>query len=157
MELLEWDKRRKRIRAAFEMIVIALGLALIWLALSGCRSTLDVSGPYKGDTFLFNADKVIVDSKHDLSGFLVWEQINRTRLAANHLQTVTASADAIRMNAPMWFSNAVSARNLYSNSVASRLPPAMIASSSNALFGSVTALQTQTLVTRALTNAVNLK
>lgn len=144
---------RKRIRRTCEIVALALALVLIWLAL-GCQQTLAPEGAYHGDVFLFNADRVLVDSKDDLGGFLKWELTNRKTLADNKLQSVTAAADAIRSNAPLWFKVAYDARNNYSNSAALHLPT--VGQTSNLLQQAVSTLQTQTLSTRALTNSIKL-
>lgn len=146
--------RRKRVRTVWEVIAFILALALIYLAL-GCKSTLAPEGPYHGDKFLFDADKVLVDSKDDLSGFLKWEMTNRKQLQEKKLQSITAAADAIRTNAPLWFKVTFDARNNYSNAMA--LHQSNVIQASNLLEQAVTTLQTQTLSTRALTNSVNLK
>jgi hypothetical protein len=120
----------------------------------GCKTSLAPGGVYKGDTFLFNADLTIGDSGKALDEFVTWEMQNRSRLT-NKLHAVTVAADAIRINAPMWFTNAVTARNTYSNAVALARGAGTITTASNALGASVTQLQTQTLSTRALVNSVN--
>lgn len=145
---------RKRIRRMCEVVAFLLALALMWLAL-GCQTTLAPEGAYHGDTFLFNADKVLVDSKDDLGGFLGWELANRQVLADHKLQSVTSAADAIRTNAPLWFKLAYDARNNYSNAAALHQPN--VAQTSNSLLQAVTTLQAQRLSARAITNSIKLK
>lgn len=144
---------RKTNRASLLLEIAAfIVFALVLLMLSGCGTTLAPEGAYHGDVFLFNADKVLVDSKDDLSGFLKWEMANRQQLQVQHLQSITAAADAIRTNAPLWFKLAYDARNAYSNAVALSQPN--VAQASNSLAQAITSLQTQTLSTRALTNSI---
>lgn len=120
----------------------------------GCKTNLDPAGVYHGDTFLFNAERVIGDSGEALNNFVTWEMNNRSILTGK-LHSVTVAADAIRLNAPLWFTNATISRDVYSNSVALRQGAGTIAAASNALNANITQLQTQTLSTRALTESVN--
>lgn len=146
---------RQRVRRIAAVVAFIVAVIVLSLSFSGCGTKLAPEGPYHGDTFLFTADKVLVDSKDDLSGFLKWEMQNRSVLASNKLQSVTAAADTIRTNAPLWFKVAYDSRNNYSNAMALRLPT--VTQTSNSLAQSITLLQSQTLSTRALTNSVTLK
>lgn len=137
------------------MFVLAVVLAVNAVYEVGCRTTLDPSGAYGTNTFLFNADRVIVESKDDLSAFLVWEQQNRSVLAAKKLTGVTTTADAIRVNAPLWFKVAVETRNAYSNAWATG--SSSVTATSNSLALAITSLKTQTLSTHAITNSVHLE
>lgn len=143
------------------MLILAFVCTLATICDTGCKTTrkttLDPAGPYHGDTFLFNADRVIVDSKEDISAFLKWELQNRPALVEKKLQTVTATADTIRSNAPLWFRVAVQSRNQYSNAVATASGPSTVTASSNSLQSAISSLETQTLSTRAITNSVKLE
>ena len=153
--LAQWRRKVKRATLGLDIAAFILFAALLLLlSCAGCGTTLAPEGPYHGDVFLFNADKVLVDSKDDLGHFLQWEQSNRKLLADKKLQSVTAAADAIRTNAPIWFKLAYDARNNYSNAAALHQPN--VTQSSNSLLQAVTTLQTQTLSTRALTNSIKL-
>lgn len=151
--LAQWRRKVKRATLGLDIAAFVLFAALLLLlSCVGCGTTLAPEGPYHGDTFLFNSDKVLVDSKDDLGGFLKWEMLNRKALSDNKLQSITDAADAIRTNAPLWFKLAYDARNNYSNAVA--LHQSNVAQTSNSLLQAVTSLQTQTLAARAITNSV---
>jgi hypothetical protein len=124
--------------------VAATAFIVVALAMMGCNATLDPSGPYSGDKFLYDIDGAIIDARQTLDGFLTWELQNRATLKAEGKQTVTAAADSIRTNAPTYFGMISTARTAYLN--------AKGPGTSNALFQSVQVIQTQTLTTKALTN-----
>lgn len=153
MHLLQESQHRQRIRRMLIGVTIALTGLMLWLV-AGCKTKLDPAGAYHGDTFLFTADRTIVDSKDALSGFLTWEMQNRSQFT-NNLREITHIADTIRINAPFWFSNAVIARNAYSNAAALRL--STVSLTSNALVANISQLQAQTLSLRAVTNSVTIK
>jgi hypothetical protein len=126
------------------LTAIAGGIVLM-AALMGCTTTtLDPSGVYAGNMFLYQCDKTLVTAKDTLDNVVTWEMQNRAQLATNHLQSVTAAADAIRAEAPTWFGTAAAARAAYTNLLFSvGTPPATLTASSNALAVSVASVQLQ--------------
>lgn len=146
---------RIRVMRVCEIVIAFCIIAFAFLLLSGCgKSTLSGTGVYGTNQFLFEAEKAVDDSKDALSGFLSWEELNRSILASNNLQSVIKAADSIRVNAPLWFTNAVTACNLYSNAVALAQDAATIVNTSNSLAANITLLQTETMSARAITNSV---
>ena len=146
------SKRRSHWGAFLEILAALLFLLFVGLLLIGvfgCRTQLDPAGVYHGDKFLFLADKTIGDAGDSLNQFVTWELQNRARLT-NKLHSITVAADAIRVNSPLWFTNAVNARNVYSNSVALVKGPATISAASNALHLQITQLNSQKLSAQAL-------
>lgn len=120
-------------------------IVLLLPALSfGCNATLDPAGPYSGDKFLYDMDGVVIEARGVFDGFLTWEMQNRAALKAENKQSVTAAADAVRTNAPVWFGVVSAARGAYMSAKG----PA----TSNSLFQAVTIVQTQELTTKAVTN-----
>lgn len=80
------------------------------LLLPGC-AVLDKSGPYGGDTLLFNADQTITAGYSTLRTFVKWEKDNRDALAA--WPEVRKSADHVRLNAQRWIDSAIALRERY--------------------------------------------
>jgi hypothetical protein len=89
--------------------VILAMTALIGLAPVGCQTSLDPAGDYKGDTILYNADKVIASSYRILHSFVKWEYQYRATLPVE----VSRAADAIRDNAEAWTQSAINLREAY--------------------------------------------
>ncbi len=85
-------------------------LAVALLAFAGC-GTLDKSGVYQGDQFLFAADQTITTSYQALDTFLAWELNNRAALSAN--SDIKKEADYIRKNARQWYDSAFALRQAY--------------------------------------------
>lgn len=116
------------------------------LAPGGAYSTSDTNNEALGQ-FVFLVDKTLVDSKDTIEAFLGWELENRSSLTGN-LHSVTVAADQIRMEAPLWFTNAF---NLRSNYLWIRAnAPALAPGASNTLKSAVTQLSTQAETTKAL-------
>lgn len=85
IELLHSDQRRKRIRSLFEMLAIALGIALIWLALSGCVSGRNTY------TTLASTEKAVVLS---YEGYL--DSVIKGQTRTNELPIVAKSFDVFQ-------------------------------------------------------------
>jgi hypothetical protein len=134
------------------IIALVVFFAVLLSLLIGCKTQLDPAGVYHGDTFLFNADQTIGEAGSSLNAFVTWELQNRARLT-NKLHSITVAADAIRLNAPVWFTNAVAIRNAYSNAVALSQGPVTIGTTSNALSLTTSTLKSQALSASALTNS----
>lgn len=83
---------------------------LIALLLAGC-GTLDPTGVYQGNKGLYAADLTIATPYDTLDKFLQWELQYRPLLVSK--PEIKKVADNIRMNAPMWFTNAVALRDAY--------------------------------------------
>lgn len=128
-------------------VSVALAVMAMALVLTGCQATLDPAGPYAGDKFLYDLDGAVIDARQTLDGFLTWELQNRAVLRVEGKATVTAAADAIRTNAPIWFGVVRQARTAYLD--------AKGPGTSNGLFQAVSVIQTQTLMTKAVTNSAN--
>lgn len=146
---------------------LSVGFALLALLVAipvfvpGCASTIDQAGVYgsggnspfgtNDNSFLFISDKTLVDSKDTFTAFLTWELQNRPVLATV-APNVTKVADSIRDNAPLWFTNAYTARTAYiaafkrGNAVAQ----------SNAFAASVSAISSQSLSTTTIKSAVKI-
>lgn len=80
------------------------------LAFTGCRD-LDPSGTYKGDQVLYHAELSITTSYDLIHAYVAWEKENRNMLTA--WPEIRQSADAMRKNAPTWFSTAHALRDAY--------------------------------------------
>lgn len=89
---------------------IALPLLALLLCLSAC-GTLDKTGPYQGDKFLYDTDLMIASSYDAVHTFVVWEYQNRATLAA--FPHIKIKADEIRAQAPGAFKAALMLRDTY--------------------------------------------
>jgi hypothetical protein len=122
--------------------------------IAGCKTTLDTAGPYAqpagGGMFLFMVDRALVDTKDDLTAFLTWERLNHAYLASN-APSVVATADTIRDNAPLWYTNAWLLRSNFVWAMASS--PQDAPGASNSLAAQVSLIQTATQAASALTNS----
>jgi hypothetical protein len=79
---------------------------------TGCKSTqLSQTGPYKGDTVLYNADRSINAGYKLAHDFVTWEYNNRNVLPLQ----VTQAADAVRANARKSLDAALAMRDAYAN------------------------------------------
>jgi hypothetical protein len=78
--------------------------------LVGCNS-LAPSGPYKGDTVLYGADKTITEGYDALRIFVKWEYDNRAALEA--WPEIHIGANYVRSNAQLWVSSAQALRDTY--------------------------------------------
>lgn len=135
----------KKLTAVLSLAIIAACLVFD----AGCsKTTLDQSGPYAGDKFLYDADGAVIDARHTVDAATTWEMENRGALAAAGKQSVTAAIDSIRTTAPTYFGLVKQARAQY---VAAKGP-----GTSNSFFQALSVLQTQTLATKALTNSAKL-
>lgn len=88
----------------------ALFSLIALLAIVGCAQ-LDKSGPYKGDTVLYNADNVITSSYDILHEFVKWEYANRSSLSSQ--PAIREAASQIRLNASKWIDTAIVLREAY--------------------------------------------
>ena len=71
-------------------------LALLGLVIIAACGTLDESGPYKGDKFLYDADAAFIAAHDTVETFLKWEYANRAIVP----KEVTAAADKLRDEYP---------------------------------------------------------
>lgn len=145
---------------AVPLAILAFALLSAMTFSPGCATKIDQAGPYgssgqfgtNDNTFLLLSDKTLVDSKDTMTVFLRWELKNRQTLATLGLGNVTKVADTIRSDAPLWFTNAFNARQVY---VAIwRSNPAASAAASNNFQASVSLISAQALASSSLTNSV---
>src|SRR6266576_4478192 len=80
------------------------------LSFTGCRS-LDKTGVYAGDKFLYDSELAIVTSYDLLDAFLKWETSNRAALST--VPEIKKSADNIRKDSKRWFASAHALRDAY--------------------------------------------
>lgn len=85
-----------------------MGLVLCFSVI-GC-GTLNKSGVYNGDKFLYSTDLTLVTSKDVLQAFVSWEKNNR---AAINNPDIKKAADSIRLGAPKWYASALAVRDAY--------------------------------------------
>jgi hypothetical protein len=91
-------------------ILTLLSLALVLCG--GCASTkLDPTGPYKGNTALYDADQVIDTAYDTLHAFVAFEKSSEAALASR--PEIHAAAERIRSGAKQWFSSAIALRDAY--------------------------------------------
>jgi len=98
----------KKLNRSFLALML---MAVMAIAFTGCKATLDPTGVYHGDAVLFKADQTIGLAYKTLNGFVTWEYKNRETLAK--YPEVTKAADFVRLNARDWFLKAVQARELW--------------------------------------------
>ena len=96
---------KKSIYSFFATLAIS---ALIF----GCAGTLNPDGVYKGDKFLYNTDKVIVDSFVVVNSFLIWEMENNDYVKSNW-PAIFKDANDIREKAPAIITSVNLARTAY--------------------------------------------
>lgn len=117
------------------------------LAPGGAYSTVDTNTGQALGPFVFGVDKILVDSKDTLYTFCNWELQNRGSLTGS-LHSVTVAADQIRLQAPLWFTNAY---NLRSNYLWIRVnAPLLAPGASNNLQSAATQLSSQAATAQAL-------
>ena len=132
-------------------LFLYFSLCFALFALSGmtCKDvTLDNTGPYKGDKFLYSTDMIIDQSYRFFDGFLLWEMQNRSFLSTN-APSVTKVADSIRINAPLWFILEGQLRAAYTNAVYLN-NQANINTASNNLVLQTSVLQSQVSLAQSL-------
>jgi len=91
--------------------LVTLLVLLPALLLVGC-GTLDKTGVYAGDEFLYDTDRAIGLGYETIHSLIVWETANHEYLKANAPDVVKA-ADKMRSDAPMWFASAYVLRDAY--------------------------------------------
>ncbi len=107
------DKQEK-INMKTKLTIHTLLLSLIFISCSpGCRH-LDPEGVYKGDTLLWSADSLIVDSYNNVDDFLKWELKNRDTFKVSNLEVIHF-ADKLRKEYPKYQSAAIAARDIYAS------------------------------------------
>jgi hypothetical protein len=80
--------------------------------LPACKTaTLDQSGVYKGDTFLYQTDQTIGTVFNFFQTYVSWEYNNRAILSAR--PEVKQSADYIRTNVKQWRDSSLALRDAY--------------------------------------------
>jgi hypothetical protein len=115
-------------------LLVTLTALVVSSCFTGCGTapTLDPAGAYAGQPELFAIDTTLADSKDALTSFLTWESDNHEKVLGTWAG-VTQAADAIRTNAPAWFTNAYNFRASYVALRAALQPdPARLAAASNA-------------------------
>lgn len=117
------------------------------LAPGGAYSTIDTNTGQALGEFVFLIDKSLVDSKDSLTAFLGWELAMRGSLTGG-LHSITVAADQIRLQAPLWFTNAY---NLRSNYLWIRAnAPELAPGASNNLQSAASQLKSQAITASAL-------
>ena len=91
-------------------IIIGFLLCAMIAMGSGCGS-LDKTGVYGGDKFLYDSDLTLASSYVVLHNFVKWEFDNRPALAG--MPEVTKYADDVRKGAPQWYGSAWALRDAY--------------------------------------------
>jgi hypothetical protein len=91
-------------------VALVIGILSLSMFSAGCNS-LNPSGPYKGDTVLYGADKGITEGYEALRLFVKWEYDNRAALEP--WPEIRAGADYVRENAQLWVSTAQALRDTY--------------------------------------------
>jgi hypothetical protein len=91
-------------------VALVIGILSLSMFGAGCNS-LNPSGPYKGDTVLYGADKGITEGYEALRLFVKWEYDNRAALEP--WPEIRAGADYVRENAQLWVSTAQALRDTY--------------------------------------------
>src|SRR5574337_446923 len=86
-------------------------LLCVPLLFTGCKTTLDPAGVYKGDTALYEMDNTIVTGHDVLQSFVTWEAQFRPALAA--FPEVKQFADKVVSEGPQWFASAAALRDAY--------------------------------------------
>lgn len=89
---------------------LALALAFLIAGAPGC-GTPDPAGVYKGDSFLYHAEKTIVTAYDSLDAFVLWEYQNRAALAS--IPEIRKAADKVREKAKDWIDSAIRLRDAY--------------------------------------------
>jgi hypothetical protein len=137
----------------FAIALSALGI-FSGVMLSGCGTTsLDPAGYYAGMPEVFALDETLANSKDAMDGFLEWEAANH-EVIETKWPDVTKAADAIRTNAPTWFSNAESLRGAYVELRASaKAGSAPLIVASNAFAAEVSLIEAHAGSLSAITNA----
>jgi len=136
--------------AAIPALLLFTPACNMTLAPGGAYSTVDTNSGQALGPFIFGVDKTLVDSKDVLVTFLSWEEQNRASLTGK-LHSVTVAADAVRLDAPLWFTNAW---NLRSNYLWIRKnAPSLAPGASNNLQSAVTQLSSQAATATALKNS----
>lgn len=129
-------------------------IAVLAIIIAGCatEAQLEPNGLYSGNPFLYNSDLSLANSKSTLDSFVTFEYQNRDALAAQKLQAVTAAADAVRTNAPMWFALAQAARTMYVGILANQPPatPAQIGAASNSFYLAVQTVAGQAAAAKSI-------
>lgn len=87
-------------------------LSILLLALLVGCGTLDKSGAYAGNTFLYQSDQTVNTAYTALDSFESWELANRAALLATNPK-IKVEADYIRTNAPQWFKSYFALRSAY--------------------------------------------
>ena len=100
----------KRMGGFLNVALLALCSMAAPVGLTGC-GTLDKTGAYGGDKFLYDADLAIASSYEVLHSFVKFEHDNRASLAGT--PEVAKYADVIRKGAPQWFGSAIALRDAY--------------------------------------------
>lgn len=146
----------KRIRlAALFLVALSFSLWPLVVMIVGCdKTTLAPVGVYGTNTFWYQADAILLESKDDLGAFVFWTRNNAVQLKQQHLDSMIVSAEAIRTNAPVWFKVAYQARDAYTNALFGGSSAVTLTDSSNALFSALTAIQTQVTLSHTLTNTL---
>lgn len=85
-------------------------LLAISLVPAGC-GTLDKSGVYQGDAYLYQSELAIRTSYDVVHTYVSWEFANRAALASN--PDIQASADVMRAHAREWFRTANALHDAY--------------------------------------------
>lgn len=90
---------------------LILLLAIPMFGLTGCQTTLQQGGAYRGDQALYNADLTIATSYELIHSFVSWEYQNREVLKT--MPQIKEFADHVRLNYPTWHKAAMSCRTAY--------------------------------------------
>lgn len=90
-----------------------VGLMLVLTALlcaPACR-TLDPTGVYAGDQFLYESELAIVTSYDVVKTFLTWEKANRATLGK--WPEIRKAADRLRLDYKRWHDSALALHDVY--------------------------------------------
>lgn len=130
---------KKHLKSASLSILAVLTAVTVLIGCQGCKTTLAPGGVYQGDTFLYNMDETIVQSKGALQRFIKWEYDNRATIT-NTWPQVTIAADKIRAEAPAAYALAGLARTSYIQVKSALSPPIVVTSAETAFRDSVEAI-----------------
>ena len=83
---------------------------LAFCLLVGCGS-LDKTGVYQGDKFLYDSELAITTSYDVIHAYVTWEKNNRAALVK--YPEITKSADVMRLKAKQWFATANALHDAY--------------------------------------------
>lgn len=85
-------------------------LPVLMFLLSAC-GTLNKTGVYQSDKFLYDVELAIPTAYDVIHAFVTWEKNNRPALAKH--PEITNAADIMRANSPRWFASANALHDTY--------------------------------------------